>query len=519
MKKHVTLLTILTLLQITTFAQVGINTDDSTPDASAMLDVKSTNKGMLVPRMNTIQRSAIATPATGLLVFDTNTGGFWFYDGTAWSDLSEGTDADSDPNNEMNTTVILNGTNLETTDGGGTIITNLSSLQDGVDDADNNPTNEIQSLSLATTNLSISGGNTIDLSSIDTDTDDQTLSLSSTNLSISEGNTVDLSSLKDHDWYIENTTNSPTAIGNNIYTNGSVGIGVTIPAERLSVYPNTDVSSEIGRAHIGYMGHADWAGFSHVDINNATSYALLQNSSGQTILNSANGQPILFRRNNTNVGAFASNGNFGVGTVTPDSKVEVVGDVRLTGVNSGIIYVSKETNDDWRLVYSDKFEGGTESWISNGSLSTGDAGLTREFINIAGLVGYYIRPNNNDYTLKKYFNMSGISYSEVKVEFNYIFLDSWDTEIAWLAVKSAEGGNPTQIWSRQHNHEWADMELNGTNYNVSFYGNGSWSDMKSRGEAQFSWSGGGFWIEFGANLDGDISDETFAIDNVSIYVR
>jgi len=68
----------------------SIKTDGTAPHASAMLDVQSTTKGMLVPRMTTAQRSAISSPATGLMVFDTNTGGFWFYDGTAWADLSAG---------------------------------------------------------------------------------------------------------------------------------------------------------------------------------------------------------------------------------------------------------------------------------------------------------------------------------------------------------------------------------------------------------------------------------------------
>ena len=69
-------------------AQVGINSDNSSPNSSAMLDVKSTDKGMLVPRMSTAQRNAISSPATGLLVFDETTVGFWFYNGTTWEDLS-----------------------------------------------------------------------------------------------------------------------------------------------------------------------------------------------------------------------------------------------------------------------------------------------------------------------------------------------------------------------------------------------------------------------------------------------
>jgi hypothetical protein len=64
-------------------AQVAINTDASAPDNSAMLDVKSTNKGLLAPRMTSAQRLAISNPATGLLVFQTNgTAGFYYNAGT-----------------------------------------------------------------------------------------------------------------------------------------------------------------------------------------------------------------------------------------------------------------------------------------------------------------------------------------------------------------------------------------------------------------------------------------------------
>ncbi|MCB9188544.1 MAG: hypothetical protein H6600_04550 [Flavobacteriales bacterium] len=66
---------------------VGINDDGSLPDNSAILDVKSTDKGVLLPRVTTAQRTTIASPATGLLVFDNDTDSFWFYNGTAWEEL------------------------------------------------------------------------------------------------------------------------------------------------------------------------------------------------------------------------------------------------------------------------------------------------------------------------------------------------------------------------------------------------------------------------------------------------
>ncbi len=60
---------------------VGINTN--MPDASAALDVTATDKGMLVPRMTAAQRGLISSPATGLLVYQTDApAGFYYNSGT-----------------------------------------------------------------------------------------------------------------------------------------------------------------------------------------------------------------------------------------------------------------------------------------------------------------------------------------------------------------------------------------------------------------------------------------------------
>lgn len=84
---------------------VAINTDGAAADASAILDVKSNNKGMLVPRMTTAQRIGIGSPAPGLLVYDTDTNNFWFFNGVGWTQMTTGSSGPwaTNGNNIVNT--------------------------------------------------------------------------------------------------------------------------------------------------------------------------------------------------------------------------------------------------------------------------------------------------------------------------------------------------------------------------------------------------------------------------------
>jgi len=73
---------------------VAITDDDGySAHSSAMLDVKSLDKGVLVPRLTTAQREAITSPATGLLVYDTDLGNFYFYNG-GWVNLTSDNPSD-----------------------------------------------------------------------------------------------------------------------------------------------------------------------------------------------------------------------------------------------------------------------------------------------------------------------------------------------------------------------------------------------------------------------------------------
>ena len=87
MNKLIFLLPIFVLLQICTYAQnVGIGT--ATPDASAVLDASSITQGLLPPRMTTVQRDAISSPATGLVIFNTSTNSLETKNSSGWVALS-----------------------------------------------------------------------------------------------------------------------------------------------------------------------------------------------------------------------------------------------------------------------------------------------------------------------------------------------------------------------------------------------------------------------------------------------
>ena len=67
---------------------IGINATGAIPDGSAMLDITSIDKGILIPRMTTGQRTGIVSPATGLMVYDNTTSSFWYFDGAIWTNTA-----------------------------------------------------------------------------------------------------------------------------------------------------------------------------------------------------------------------------------------------------------------------------------------------------------------------------------------------------------------------------------------------------------------------------------------------
>ncbi len=85
MKNRIVTLFVLAFLIQKANAQIGINATNATPNASAMLDVSSTTKGILIPRMTTLQKDAIPNKPEGLTVYDTDLKQFSY-----WTDSGAG---------------------------------------------------------------------------------------------------------------------------------------------------------------------------------------------------------------------------------------------------------------------------------------------------------------------------------------------------------------------------------------------------------------------------------------------
>ena len=133
--KKVNILLLAILFATNIFAQnVGINADGTPPDASAMPDIKSTTKGILIPRMTVTQRIAMPSKTEGLMIYQTNdVKGFYYYDGVNWQLMTyfkdDGTQIVASPGDETGTEnakhIVLqagSNTNVSTNTNGGNII-------------------------------------------------------------------------------------------------------------------------------------------------------------------------------------------------------------------------------------------------------------------------------------------------------------------------------------------------------------------------------------------------------------
>lgn len=286
MKTKLLFLMLVALISYTSnvLGQVAINNDQSDPDASAMLDISSTEKGILIPRMTTTQRTNLPNPAEGLLVFDTETNSFWYYnsDDTLWVELGSGSgSADND--------WMVSGDKIYNANSG--------------------------NVGIGTTNpnakLHIRNGNLL----VQSQFEDAYIKLMS-----DEEEDITPSYLWSENakgFAVGKTPGTPLFLVNTY--NGNVGIGTTNPTRKLSIRDgNMSLVSEGSDSYI-YLGSNELA-------DAIGSYVWTKDGVGFAIGKTQDVPQFVIKN---------YNGNVGIGTESPDAKLEIAGQVKITGGTPG----------------------------------------------------------------------------------------------------------------------------------------------------------------------------------------
>lgn len=212
----------------TAFTQTGVRIAGSagTADPSSMLDVISNSKGVLIPRMLESERTSISSPATGLIVYQTNNSkGIYYFDGAVWVQLAAGALSGSGANNY-----------LARWSGGG--LTTGASYDDGTNVGIGNtgPSQKLDvSGNIRATGMIIANANGAPYLQ---GGDDATLN------DVNVANTVGVIGLND-------ATKGSIQLGNNNAqfisgSGGNIGIGTTGPQDKLHVNGTARVTSLAG---------------------------------------------------------------------------------------------------------------------------------------------------------------------------------------------------------------------------------------------------------------------------------
>lgn len=331
MKRIIFILSFLAI-QLTGFSQLGVGTNS--PDASAQLDVTATNKGFLAPRIaltSTSDVTTIASPATGLMVYNTATAGtapsnvipgYYYFNGIKWVRFI---------NNQPDATIDFNTANPNS--GSPTFTPNTPQSSDY-----------------------------IYVSSVDA------------SQWIWNGSTyVTYTAPASTPWYLANTTNdagsNKTA---NIWRSGNVGVNTTNPTFKLHVLGNTRIQPN---SNNNGTGEPVWAEFyGKIPPGTATSAGGLKlgwyNSYGGIEIlrpGGSTGVGLAFNYADESIGTtteamrITTTGNVGIGTVAPSTKLHIQGIQATLGANANatMLRMSRPTWSGFKWGSAAQFNLGT----------------------------------------------------------------------------------------------------------------------------------------------------------------
>ena len=283
--------------------KVGIGTSD--PNPSAALEIQSTERGLLIPRMTETERNVIASPATGLMIYQTNnTPGFYYYNGSAWTSIGGNTNNVWSLNGNAGTDP---GTNFIGTTDNQPITFKANNLLAGRIDPLNSNTslgiNTLSTLTSGTQNVAI-GSNASRMNT----TGFYNVAIGSTSL------------------YTNSTGFVNTSIGNNaMFWNatgsGNVAVGASALAGNTSGYDNVAVGAVSLQANTAGFRNTvigTGANVSEGNLNNATAI-------GAGAIVDASNKVVIGNSFVTSIGGFANWSNFSDGRFKQNIKEDVPG--------------------------------------------------------------------------------------------------------------------------------------------------------------------------------------------------
>ncbi len=397
MRVQQSLFTVLVLLSISSkisAQNIAVNSTGSLPDTSAMLDVSSTVKGFLAPRMTTAQRNAIPLPATGLLIYNTSTSAFNVNTGT--------------PNAPSWTVVGSSGSTTNTLTSS---INTLTSTVNGVAStapAVNTVSNSSNTNTLSTTVNGITGTGVSIINS-------NALSLSSTNLT-STVNGVASSAL---DLSPAISANTWSKSGNAGTTAGTNFIGTTDAVDFVLKTNNSERMRINSSGNLSLTGTASGAMTDSVlTINTSngtvrylstgrfiiggTDWSVTGNSStnaSNNFIGTTNAVDFVTRTNNVERMRVSSTGYVGIGTNAPTNALHVVASsnpLLLSGVQSGAttdsVLTINTTNGIVRYLNTNRFTSNS-TWSLTGNANT-TAGTN--FIGTTNAIDFVTKTNNTE---------------------------------------------------------------------------------------------------------------------------